>query len=57
MRANVTVLLMIFGGSFFTLFSVTAWTMGRRVGSILLAVIAGADFAFAISLLLRGSGV
>ena len=56
MRGNVIVMLMIGGGIFFTIFSVTAWTMGRRVGSMLLAAVAGIDFAFAISLLTRGSG-
>jgi hypothetical protein len=55
-RGNVVVLLMLGGGIFFTIFSVTAWTMGRRAGSMLLAVMAGVDFAFAISLLLRADG-
>jgi len=55
-RGYVVVLLMIGGGAFFTVFSVTAWTTGRRVGAILLAAVAGVDFAFAISLLTRGSG-
>ena len=56
MRGNVVVLLMIGGGIFFTIFSVAAWTTGRRVGSMLLAAVAGVDFAFAVSLLMRGSG-
>jgi len=54
LRGNVVVLLMLGGGIFFTLFSVAAWVAGRRVGSMLLAVVAGLDFAFAASLLLRG---
>lgn len=52
-KSNLVVLFMIAGGVFFTTFSVAAWVMGRRVGGILLAVVAGIDFAFAASLLLR----
>lgn len=53
MRSNLVALFMIAGGVFFTTFSVGAWVMGRRVGGIILAVVAGVDFAFAASLLLR----
>jgi hypothetical protein len=53
MMSNVVVVLMITGGVFFTTVSVAAWVMGRRVGSMLMAVVAGIDFAFAASLLLR----
>jgi len=50
---ELLVLLMIGGGLLFTLVSVVAWTTGRRVGAFVLAVIAGIDFAFAVSLLTR----
>jgi hypothetical protein len=44
---------MLGGGVMFTLISVAAWRMGRRAGAVALAVIAGVDFAFAISQLTR----
>lgn len=50
---DLLVLLMLGGGVMFTLISIVAWTTGRRVGALVLAVIAGIDFAFAISLLTR----
>ncbi len=53
--SNLVVLFMIGGGVFFTVFSVIAWTTGRRVASLLLAALAGVDFAFAVSLLTRGA--
>ena len=53
---STIVLLMIGGGVFFTVISIVAWTTGRRVGSIVLAALAGADFAFAIALISRVSG-
>ena len=57
MRGTSLVLLfMIGGGVFFTAFSVAAWVTGRRVGSLLLAAVAGVDFAFAFALLTRSSG-
>ena len=52
---DLVVLFMLGGGVMFTLFSVVAWTTGRRVGALVLAVIAGANFAFAVGLLTRGS--
>ena len=49
------VVLFMFGGAImFTLFSVVAWTTGRRAGALVLAVIAGANVAFAVALLTRG---
>ena len=51
--ADLVVMLMIGGGVMFTLISVVAWTTGRRLAALLLAAIAGLDFAFAISLLTR----
>jgi hypothetical protein len=54
--ANLVLLFTLVGGIFFTLLSVAAWTGGRRLGSLLFAVVAGADFAFAVALLLRASG-
>ena len=51
---SLVVLFMIGGGIMFTLFSVVAWTTGRRVAAMLLAVIAGANIAFAVGLLTRG---
>jgi hypothetical protein len=47
---------MVGGGIFFTAFSVVAWVTGRRLGSMLLATVAGIDFAFAIALVTRASG-
>ena len=51
---DLVVLFMIGGAIMFTLFSVVAWTTGRRAGSLVLAVIAGANIAFAVGLLTRG---
>jgi hypothetical protein len=51
--ADLLVLLMIGGGLLFTVVSIVAWTSGRRVGAVVMAVVAGIDFAFAISLLTR----
>ena len=55
MRAgpDLVALLMLGGGVMFTLISVAAWTRGRRLGAVALAIVAGVDFAFAISLLTR----
>lgn len=53
---NLVVLFMLGGGVMFTLFSVVAWTTGRRAGALVLAVLAGANFAFAVALLTRASG-
>jgi hypothetical protein len=52
---DLVVLFMLGGGVMFTLFSVVAWTSGRRAGALVLAIIAGANFAFAVGLLTRGS--
>jgi hypothetical protein len=49
----MVVLLMLATGVLFTLLSVAVWASGRRAGAVAVAVIAGADFAFAISLLTR----
>jgi hypothetical protein len=46
-------MMMIGGGVMFTLISVVAWVTQRRVAAVVMAVIAGLDFAFAISLLSR----
>ena len=54
MRAYLPLLFMIVGGVFFTLVSVRAWAVGRRAGAVLFAVLAGADFAFAVALLTHG---
>jgi hypothetical protein len=51
--SDLVVLLMLGGGVMFTLFSVIAWTRGRRAGALVMAAVAGLDFAFAISLLSR----
>jgi hypothetical protein len=51
--ADLVVLMTIGGGVMFTLFSVVAWVTGRRVGGLVLAALAGANFAFAIGLLNR----
>lgn len=51
--ADLVLLMTIGGGVMFTLFSVVAWVMGRRIGGLLLAALAGLDFAFAIALLNR----
>ena len=52
---NLVMFMMLGGGIMFTLFSVAAWTTGRRAGALVLAVIAGANIAFAVGLLTRGS--
>jgi len=44
---------MPFGGVFFTVVSVAAWRMGRRVGGLFLAVLAGVNLALAIEVLRR----
>ena len=54
--ANLVLLFTLVGGIFFTLLSVAAWTGGRRLGALLFAVMAGADFAFAVALFVRASG-
>ena len=51
--ADIVLLLTIGGGVMFTLFSVVAWVTGRRAGGLMLAALAGLDFAFAIALLNR----
>ena len=51
---DLGVLFMFGGAIMFTLFSVVAWTTGRRAGALVLAVIAGANIAFAVGLLTRG---
>ncbi len=53
---DLVLLLTLGGGLFFTLVSVVAWTSGRRIASLLLAVVAGVDFAFALALLTGVSG-
>jgi hypothetical protein len=50
---NLVLLLTVCGGVAFTLFAVAAWVTGRRAGGLLLAALAGVDFAFAIALLNR----
>ncbi len=50
---DLVVLMMLGGGVFVTLFSVVAWSTGRRAGAIVLAAIAGANIAFAVGLLTR----
>jgi hypothetical protein len=49
--SDLVMLFMFGGGIFFTALSVVAWIGGRRLGSLLLAVVAGANFAFAAALL------
>jgi hypothetical protein len=51
--SDLIALLMLGGGALFTLISVAAWTTGRRAGAVAFAIVAGVDFAFAISLLTR----
>ena len=51
--ADLVLLMTLGGGVMFTLFAVLAWLTGRRVGGLLLAALAGVDFAFAIALLNR----
>jgi hypothetical protein len=52
---DLVMFMMLGGGIMFTLLSVVAWTTGRRPGALVLAVIAGANFAFAVGLFSRGS--
>ena len=53
---DLVVLFMLGGGVMFTLLSVAAWVTGRRAGAVFLAVVAGANLAFALGLLDRASG-
>ena len=53
---DLALLFTLVGGVFFTLLSVAAWTRGRRLGSLFFAVVAGADFAFAVALFLEAYG-
>ena len=55
MRSGVDLVawMTIGGGVMFTLVSVTAWVTGRRLAGVLLAVVAGVNFAFAVGLLNR----
>jgi hypothetical protein len=53
---DLVVLFMLGGGVMFTLLSIAAWVTGRRAAAVFLAVVAGANLAFAIALLNRGSG-
>lgn len=57
MRSGLTMvmLLTLGGGVMFTLFSVIAWVRGRRVSGVVLAIVAGLDFAFFIGLLQRAA--
>jgi hypothetical protein len=50
---ELVLLMTLAGGVMFTLFAVVAWVTGRRVGGLVLAAIAGANFAYAIALLNR----
>ncbi len=50
---DLLVIMMIGGGVMFTLISVVAWATGRRAASVVIAAVAGLDFAFVISLLTR----
>jgi hypothetical protein len=51
---DLVMFMMLGGGIMFTLLSVAAWTTGRHAGALVLAVIAGANFAYAVGLLTRG---
>jgi hypothetical protein len=50
---DITLLLSIGGAVLLALLSVVAWVTGRRVGGMVLAVMAGVGFAFAIALFNR----
>jgi Zn-dependent protease with chaperone function len=53
MRTNTMAIFVLFGGVFFTVFSVIAWTTGKRVAAMALAILAGVDIALAVQLLQR----
>jgi hypothetical protein len=53
LRSNVLAIFMLYGGVFFTVVAVAAWTTGRRVGGMFLAMLAGINVALAIELLMR----
>jgi hypothetical protein len=53
MRGNVLIILFFFMGISFTIFAVAAWVTGRRIGAMVLAVLAGVDIAFALQALQR----
>ena len=50
MRSNTTAIFVLFGGVFFTVFAVIAWTTGKRIAAMALAVLAGIDIALAVQL-------
>jgi hypothetical protein len=56
MRGNVLVIMVLFMGVFFTIFAVAAWVTGRRIGAMVLAVIAGMDIALGLQALQRMGG-
>jgi hypothetical protein len=51
--SDLVLLMTLGGGVMFTLFAVVAWVTGRRAGGLVLAALAGANFAFAIALMNR----
>lgn len=51
MRMNPIVVITLFLGIMFGLFSIIAWLQGRRIGGVFLAVLAGIDLAFALTAL------
>ena len=53
MRGNVVVILFLFMGIFFSIFAVAAWLTGRRIGAMVLAVLAGVDIALGLQAIQR----
>jgi len=53
MKSNTMAIFVLFGGVFFTVFAVLAWTTGKRIAAMALAVLAGIDIALAVQLLQR----
>ena len=50
MKSNTMAIFVLFGGVFFTVFAVLAWTTGKRIAAMALAVLAGIDIALAVQL-------
>ena len=53
MRGSVVIIVFLFMGIFFSIFAVAAWLTGRRIGAMVLAVLAGVDIALGLQAIQR----
>jgi hypothetical protein len=51
MRSNTLAVFVLLGGAFFSVFAVVAWTTGKWIAAVALAVLAGIDIAIAVQML------